>query len=212
MRKLPLALCLAILASTGTAADQSRKTYSWVDENGVRHYGDSVPARYAEVPKDVLNEHAVTIDRVEGRKSEEQIEAERLEAERVAAAELRLRNDRALLATYLSVDEIVMHRDRRVELFQAQTRVTEMYLRTLERRLSKLMVEADRFQPYNDDPDAPMIDPDLIEDIELTKGTIERHEGNLEKFERDKQSIIERFDGDIRRFEELKGPKTASSS
>ncbi len=212
MRKLPLALSLAIVASSGAFADQSRKTYSWVDEHGVRHYGDSVPAQYAEVPKDVLNEHAVTIDRVEGRKTEEQLEAERIEAERVAAAELRLRNDRALLATYLSVDEIVMHRDRRVELFQAQSRVTEMYLRTLERRLSKLMVEADRFQPYSDDPDAPMIDPDLIEDIDLTKGTIERHEGNLEKFERDKQSIIERFDGDIRRFEELKGLKTASSS
>ena len=212
MRKLPLALSLAIVASSGAIADQGRKTYSWVDENGVRHYGDSVPAQYAEVPKDVLNEHAVTIDRVEGRKTEEQLEAERLEAERVAAAELKLRNDRALLATYLSVDEIVMHRDRRVELFQAQSRVTEMYLRTLERRLSKLMVEADRFQPYSEDPDAPMIDPDLIEDIELTKGTIERHEGNLEKFERDKQSIIERFDGDIRRFEELKGLKTASSS
>jgi len=212
MRKLPLALSLAIVVSSGALADQSRKTYSWVDENGVRHYGDSVPARYAEVPKDVLNEHAVTIDRVEGRKTEEQLEAERLEAERVAAAELRLRNDRALLATYLSVDEIVMHRDRRVELFQAQSRVTEMYLRTLERRLSKLMVEADRFQPYSEDPDAPMIDPDLIQDIELTRGTIERHEGNLEKFERDKQSIIERFDGDIRRFEELKGLKTASSS
>jgi len=211
MRKLSLALSLAIVVSGGAIADQTRKTYSWVDENGVRHYGDSVPARYAEVPKDVLNEHAVTVDRVEGRKTQEQLEAERLEAERVAAAELKLRNDRALLATYLSVDEIVMHRDRRVELFQAQSRVTEMYLRTLERRLTKLMVEADRFQPYSEDPDAPMIDPDLIQDIELTKGTIERHEGNLEKFERDKQSIIERFDGDIRRFEELKGLRTASS-
>ena len=45
--------------------------------------------------------------------------------------ELQMRADRALLATYQNVDEIVMHRDRRVELFQAQSRVTELYLRNL---------------------------------------------------------------------------------
>ncbi|MEM8814697.1 MAG: DUF4124 domain-containing protein [Pseudomonadota bacterium] len=205
MRKFLVAVSVAVVVSSGALADQGRKTYSWVDENGVRHYGDSVPAEYAEVPKDVLNEHAVTIDRVAGRKSEEEIAAERLEAERVAAKELQLRNDRALLATYLSVDEIVMHRDRRVELFQAQSKVTEMYLLTLERRLEKLMAEAGRYQPYSDNPDAPMIDPDLIDDIDLTKNTIERHEGNLEKFRQDEKGMIERFDGDIRRFEELKG-------
>ena len=204
MRKLLLALSVTMIAP-GALADQPRKTYSWVDENGVTHYGDSVPARYAEAQKRVLNEQGVVVDYVEGRKTEEQLAAERAEAERVAAAELRLRNDRALLATYLSVDEIVMHRDRRVELFKAQSRVTELYLRNLERRLEKLMAEAGRFQPYSDNPDAPMIDPDLIEDIEFTKQTIERHEDNLLKFQQDEKNIIERFDGDIRRFEELKG-------
>lgn len=196
----------------GALADQPRKTYSWVDENGVTHYGDSVPARYAEAQKRVLNEQGVVVDYVEGRKTEEQLAAERAEAERIAAAELRLRNDRALLATYLSVDEIVMHRDRRVELFKAQSRVTELYLRNLERRLQKLMVEAGRFQPYSDNPEAPMIDPDLIDDIDFTKETIERHEDNLLKFRQDEQSIIERFDGDIRRFEELKGLTANASS
>ncbi len=210
MRKFLLALSFVMIVPSALA-DQPRKTYSWVDEDGVTHYGDSVPAKYAEAKKRVLNEQGVVVDYVEGRKTEEQLAAERAEAERVAAAELRLRNDRALLATYLSVEEIVMHRDRRVELFKAQSRVTELYLRNLERRLEKLMVEAGRFQPYSDNPDAPMIDPDLIEDIEFTKETIERHESNLEKFQEDEQTIIERFDGDIRRFEELKG-LTASAS
>ena len=211
MRKLLLALSVTMIAP-GALADQSRKTYSWVDENGVTHYGDSVPAKYAEAQKRVLNEQGVVVDYVEGRKTAEQLAAERAEAERVAAAELRLRNDRALLATYLSVEEIVMHRDRRVELFKAQSRVTELYLRNLERRLEKLMADAGRFQPYSDNPDAPMIDPDLIEDIEFTKETIERHENNLLKFKEDEESIIERFDGDIRRFEELKGLTANASS
>ena len=72
--------------------------------------------------------------------------------------ELQLRADKALLATYLSVEEIVMHRDRRIELFQAQSRVTELYLRNLEARLQKLRSDASRYQPYNTDSNAPMIE------------------------------------------------------
>ena len=69
--------------------------------------------------------------------------------------ELQARADQALLATYLSVEEIVMHRDRRVELFQAQSRVTELYLRNLERRLTKLRSARPKsYQPYSEDPDA----------------------------------------------------------
>ncbi|MDH3551542.1 MAG: hypothetical protein OER22_02910, partial [Gammaproteobacteria bacterium] len=70
-----------------------------------------------------------------------------------------------MLSTYVNVNEIEMHRDRRVELFQAQARVTELYLRNLRRRLDKLKSEAGRYKPYSSDPGAPTIDPDLVEEI-----------------------------------------------
>lgn len=204
MQKLTLIVLLASLAPFAATAQES-KVFKWVDENGVTHYGDSIPAEYAELPKAVLNEHAVVIENLEGKKSEEQLEAERLEQERLAAIEIQRRADQALLATYLSVDEILMHRDRRVELFQAQARVTELYLRNLERRLHKLRTEAANFQPYSEDPDAPMIGEDLAEDLQKTKAIIARHERNLEKYQADEQQIIARFDGDITRFKVLKG-------
>jgi hypothetical protein len=204
MQKLTLLFVLLLLAPLASLA-QEAKVYKWVDENGTLHYGDSIPARYAELPKEVLNEHGVTVDNLEGKKTPEQIEAERLEKERVAAIELQRRADRALLATYLSVEEILLHRDRRVELFQAQSRVTELYLRNLERRMSKLRNEASNFQPYSEDPDAPMIDGDLMEDLRATKEVMVRHERNLKKFQADEQQIIARFDGDISRFKVLKG-------
>jgi hypothetical protein len=135
---------------------------------------------------------------------EELAEDARLEELRAEAA-LQRRQDQALLATYLTIDEIVMHRDRRVELFQAQARVTELYLRNLQRRLETLRGEASKFRPYSDDPDAPMIDPDLADDMTMTKDTISRHEDNLRKFEADEENIVSRFDGDIDRFKRLKG-------
>ena len=205
MRFSLLAISLLTLLPYVASAEQNRRVYSWVDKDGVTHFGDSIPAEYAELPKNVLNEHAVKVDQLEGKKTPEQLEAERLEKERIMVLELQKRADQALLATYLSVDEILMHRDRRVELFQAQSRVTELYLRNLERRLAKLHTEASRFQPYNEDPEAPMIDPGLAEDIRVTKATINKHESNLERFQEDEMQIIARFDGDIDRFKVLKG-------
>jgi hypothetical protein len=118
---------------------------------------------------------------------------------------LQRRADIALLATYLSIDEIIMHRDRRVELFQAQARVTELYLKNLQRRLTDLEAEASKFRPYSEDEDAPMIDPGLAKELTTTKEAIARHERNLEKFHADEQNIVARFDVDIDRFRVLKG-------
>ena len=204
MRKLIITVALVALSSSVLARDE-QKVYRWVDKDGNVYYGDSIPAEFAERPKEVLNEHGVTVANLEGKKTAEQLEQERKENEVRIAQELQVRADRALLATYLSVDEIEMHRDRRVELFQAQSRVTELYLRNLETRLQKLRSDASNYQPYSTDSNAPMIDESLAEQLRKTKDTIARHQRNLTKYENDEKQIIERFDGDIARFKILKG-------
>ncbi len=203
MRKL--IIIAAALLTAQVAAAQDTKVYKWVDAEGITHYGDSIPAEFAEYPKQVLNDHGVTVENLDGKKTEEQLEAERLETERRVAKALQLRADQALLATYLTVDEILMHRDRRVELFQAQSRVTELYLTNLSTRLDSLRGAASNYKPYSESSDAPMIPDDLAEDLRVTKKTIQRHQRNLKKFQADEQQIVARFAGDISRFKTLKG-------
>jgi len=204
MRKKVIAITVTLLLPLAAVAQQGG-VYKWEDENGNIFYGDYPPPEAADLPKEVKNPRGITVDTIEGKKSEEELAAER-EAEKIRQQrELRLRADRALLATYLTVDEIVMHRDRRVELFQAQSRVTELYLRNLRRALDDMQNEAKRFRPYSSDPNAPVVDPDLVADISVTKETIERHEGNLQKYQTEEQQIIARFDSDINRFKVLKG-------
>lgn len=197
-----LAICLLL---PFTADAQNSKYYRWVDKDGNVHYGDSIPPEYAEQPKQVLNDQGVTVDHLEGKKTEEQLLAERKAAELEAQIELQNRADQALLATYVNVDEIVMHRDRRVELYQAQARVTELYLRNAQRRLTSLERDAKRYKPYSSDPNAPTIDASLLDDIEETKNTIRRQEDNLGKYKASQEQIIARFEGDISRFKTLKG-------
>ncbi len=205
MKFLKASALMICCLSTGIATAQTAALYRWVDEDGVVHYGDSIPAKYAGLERQVVNEHGITVGVVQAKKTEEELAADaRLEELRIEA-ELQRRRDQALLATYLTIDEIEMHRDRRVELFQAQARVTELYLRNLQRHMDSLREEAAQFRPYSEDPEAPMIDPDLVDEITQTKDTIVRHEENLRKFETDEQNIVARFDGDIDRFKELKG-------
>ena len=215
MRTITTTCCLAITLVFSTAqAQQSGKLYRWVDEDGQVHFGDSIPAEYSEIEKHVVNEHGVAVETLRGKKTAEEIAEEERLAALARDEEIRKRQDAALLATYMTIEEITMHRDRRVELFQAQTRVTELYLRNLNRRLQSLMEEASRFQPYSEDPEAPMIEPDLSADIATTKETIARHESNLERFEIDEAEIKRRFEDDIKRFRRLKGieQKTAANN
>ena len=66
MRKLIFTAALLALASSAMARDE-QKVFKWEDEEGNVYYGDSVPQRFAERPKEVLNEHGVTVAELEGR-------------------------------------------------------------------------------------------------------------------------------------------------
>ncbi len=205
MRVFFILISTLLVAPALAATKEGPPLYRWVDSEGHIHFGDSVPAEYAELDKQVLNRHGIAVRTLRGKKSDEEIEAERRQEQIARDLELQRRADRALLSTYMTIEEILMHRDRRVELFQAQTRVTALYLRNIQLRMNDLLSTAQRFQPYSDDPEAPMIDPELSEDIAETRETIARHEGNLERFKVDELQIIERFERDIDRFRKLKG-------
>lgn len=205
MKKYLLAIGILALAAAAGAAGREGTVYRWVDDEGIVHFDDSVPPEYREQNKDILTFEGIKVGTIRGRRTPEELEAERVAAELALQMELQKRADKALLQTYLSIDEIRMHRDRRVELFQAQSRVTQLFLTNLSGRLLVLEREASRYQPYSDDSDAELVDPDLVDEISQTKSTIERHEANLQKFQTDELQIVARFEGDISRFKTLKG-------
>lgn len=205
MRKTIIAIALAIMLPTCAFASQDNVVYRWVDKDGVTHFGDSVPAEYAELEKQVINDAGITVGVMRGKKTPEEIAEELRAAQLAAKVEKQRRDDSALLATYQNIDEIVMHRDRRIELFQAQARVTELYLKNVKRRLDSLLEVGSNYRPYSTDPDAEMIDPGLLDNINDTRKTIVRHETNLDRFHTDEQQIMSRFDGDISRFKVLRG-------
>jgi hypothetical protein len=204
MKMKAYAFVLILLLPLAAGAQQG-KLYRWVDADGVVHYGDKVAAEFSELPKEIVNDQGVALEHLAGKKSADELEAERLAAELGIQQEMQKRADRTLVMTYQNVDEIEMHRDRRLELFQAQSRVTELYLRNQRRALERMENDAARYQPYSTNPNAPMISNDLAKAIDQTRSTITRHEHNLLKYQSEEQQIIAGFRGDIERFKILKG-------
>ena len=97
MRRLITTIALVTLGSSAMAGNEQR-VYKWTDDEGNVHFSDSIPAEHAERRKEVLNGHGVTVEELEGKKTAEQLEQERIENEVRVAQELQRRADQALLA------------------------------------------------------------------------------------------------------------------
>ena len=203
-------VCVAALGSQAIAQPkQQPRTYRWVDDDGVVHYGDRVPPEYADRDRDLLNNQGVAIGAEEGLiTAEERAEIARRQAIEDEAREARVesaRRDQVLLDTYLSVSEIERLRDRRLELLEAQIKVTEHYLGNLRKRLGRLQREASDYRPYSDNADAPDIPEALGLELSRTIASISLYEQTLTPSRDEQAALADAFERDIARFRELKG-------
>lgn len=201
----PCVLALAVLPAVSGA-----DVYRWVDEQGVVHYGDRIPPEAARRDRDILNERGIALERLPGEKTPAQRAADarqrEAEAERRAERERRANRDRVLLSTYLTVAEIEMLRDRRLELLDAQTRLTQQHLDNLKDRREGLRAEAGRFDhPPGAAPDRPPLPVDLQAELVDVDSSVARYETLLRQRQTERARLTEQFAGDIGRFRELKG-------
>lgn len=201
-------LAAAILFVTGgiALAAQSNKSsdkplYKWTDENGIVHYGDSVPPQYVKQERRVLNTKGVEVGRLEREKSD----VERAEdAARTRAADSAKHRDQMLLTSYVSADQIEELRDQRLDMIEGQVRVTSQYLDTLQGRLKNLQTQAHFFKPYSSNAGAEPMPDRLAEDLVRTVKEIRQQERTLAGKRAEQLELRERFQSDIDRYLELK--------
>lgn len=204
-----LAVLLGLPAGAALAAESSGHTmYRWRDAQGRLQTGDSVPAEYSAQDVEVLNSRGVVVAVREGARSPAQrAAAESRLANEAAARQTVLRQrqrDQNLLATYLTVEEIQLLRDRRLDLIDGQLRVATQYLESLRSRLLKLQGTAAKFRPYNGKTTGPALPPGLAEDLVRTMNDVQTQERNLATKREDFRRISDEFARDIARFRELK--------
>ena len=187
----------------------TRKVYRWVDEAGQVHYSNTIPPQYAQQDRDVINRHGVAVGKVEGNITEAEARDQQETARRLKEAAQRRQRDNVLLQTYLTVQEIEMLRDRRVEILDGQITIQSQYLGGLKQKLTKLMQQSAGYAPRNRSPGARPLPENLSDDMSRTGADIRTAQANLDKKRAERQTLMDQFAADIQRFKELKGIKDA---
>jgi hypothetical protein len=208
IRTLSLLIVSAVAAHAALGAQQSTREafYRCKDAQGQTHYGDSKPAACANYDTEVLNDRGMVLRIIEGDQSRVAREArEKEEKKATLLREQREQRDRMLIETYLSVEDIERLRDQRMDMVNAQYKVTEQSMKNMRDRQSRLESQIARFKPYNEKPNAPPLPDHLAEEMVNMVRSLQVYEEALAKYRKEQTEIRTAFDADIKRFKELKG-------
>ncbi len=182
-------------------AGGEKSTYKWVDEKGVTHYGDSVPAEYSHREQRVLNSHGIEVQKKQAEMSAAESAAF---ATKQKEESRRKQHDMFLISTYPSVKEIEDVRDTRLAQISAQVSASEAYIGSLTTRVSGLKERAQMFAPYNTKPGARRMPDDLAEELVRAMSELRTQNAALSARRAEMQNVTQQFDEDIARFKELR--------
>lgn len=142
-----LVSAVALVGAMLFASVTHAKTYRWLDEHGHVHYGDHVPAKYAQSEVQVLNEYGVVIGlRSELESAEEQaLEESDQQAQQSADEQFeeQQRYDHYLLSSYDSADQIIARRNDQLAILDARIAIAEQSLARTRATLEELRQRAD---------------------------------------------------------------------
>lgn len=207
---LVVAILCALIAGVADAATrkkagrvlQSNEVFRCRSVAGQTFVGQAIPPECMEADVEVIDETGRVVRIIPGRKTLEQMAAEKAAED---ARNLAAQRDRTLLATYLTVADIERLRDQRIELLEQQNVVTRQYIANLRTREARLMQSVQRFHPYSPKPNAPVLPDQVASEIVNTVKGLQVYEQELAKNTVERERVASEFGADIRRFKELKG-------
>jgi len=189
-----------LISQGAVAADSGAKTYKWVDDQGVTHYGDRIPPQYATKERSILNNQGIEVQKLEAQKSPEQLA---VDAQRQQEVIRQKQHDSFLLTTYTSVKDIEALRDERLEQLKAQRTAAQQYIEGLHARLTSLQSRALVFRPYNTKPGSHRMPEDLAETLVRTVNEMRTQSDAEEAKVQEETALRNQFQADIERYKAL---------
>ncbi|MDP2246893.1 MAG: DUF4124 domain-containing protein [Nitrosomonadales bacterium] len=188
-RILPLISLSLLVGTIANAADG--KIHKWVDDKGVTHYGDKMPAKDVHRDNSVLNNQGVVIKR-------NQISNTNKHEVDVNVIEQR-RRDRALRASYTNEEEIDLARDRSLQMDEVSIQALEQRKVSALKRLETNQKNIDGFNKRE-----KPVPEDLSKDASDIKAEIARIDDQIAHRKSSMDATRKRFNEDKRRFIEIK--------
>ena len=175
----------------------------WVDENGVTHYGTSIPPQYKDKAHSELNQRGIEVKRHDRTRTQEEIERDKelaaLRAEQQKLLEEQQAKDRILLNLYRNEDDLIMARDGKLSQLDGQIRLVHNEIRRLKDRLSDFQASAAAAERAG-----RQLTKTQQANLESTRRSIEGSYANILRKEDEKIATIDRYDIDLKRFRQLR--------
>jgi len=123
-----------------------------VDDKGVVHYGDRIPAQETQKERSIINREGVEVGRLDAQRSPAQI----AEQARRDQEQLRLQqHDNFLMTTYTSAKDIEELRDARLGQLNGQHLAAEQYVQNLKQPLDRITGSGNELQAVQRTPRRP---------------------------------------------------------
>jgi hypothetical protein len=201
-------LCLAGLLCVFNTQSMAGALYKWVDENGAVRYSDQLPPKQSQKGHQQLNSQGVVLTTKEAARSPEEVaieaEAQRtLEKQQREEARLKTiqdQQDRVLLLTFSSEEEIEHARENRIEVIDSVIRLIQNSIEGTQSQLDKLNNSAQVGYIAK----GKEVPGGLAQKIEHFQRKIENRSAQLEAKEEEKDKISQKYDLDLERFRLLR--------
>jgi len=190
-RSVLLAGVLLLLALAYTASrDAHAVTYKWVDDKGIVHYSDKMPA-------DAVNRGHVELDKqgVHLKKTDAALTPEELRV-RAAEREVLARRDRALLASYTREEDLDLARQRALTTIDGQMQSARVYAAALVKRQQEILEK----KPTAGNKGAPSA---LERELENVEAELTKTNALIETKKQESIGVATKYDIDKQRWRML---------
>lgn len=204
---LSTVLIAAILSSVVSIAAADRGLYRWVDDKGVVHYGDHVPAQYSKKERQILNSQAIVVETLAAQKTKEQLALEAQERSRQAElrriANEKAHHDRILLATYSAPQDIDNALAQAQETIDTRLNVININIENLQKQRSTILDRITYFSDRTEEADEDTISK-LESQLDTTNDELTNSISLRNSLKTERESLAARFQNDKTRFVKLR--------
>jgi hypothetical protein len=189
--------CTLFLLCTQLAS--GKKVYKLVDDSGKTSFSDQISPEEAKLRRETLNKQGTVVDVIDKEKTREQQEQEnrlyQLRKKQEKIIENQKAHDDSLLRSYHSKEEMVTEMTAKIQIIDAQRKLTES---EITQQLERLDVKQKSAATY--ERNAKPIPPNLIEEIKTIQEEIEKTKKAVSENLALQKKVADEYDANIKRF------------
>lgn len=175
----------------------------WKNNSGLRECSYTVPKKYLGREIQIINSKGQVVktipaDRTPAQKVQD-AKLAKIAADKKRIIDERRRQDRILVSTFVSVDDILLNRDSKIIAIESIIKITHSNRKKRQKILDKHTLRAANFERKSQ-----KVPESILKDINKTKEKLKIFDDFIELREQEKLALMLKYDKDIKRFKELK--------